>query len=124
MIGPVKSPALFPGAGRFAHLVAPARKLRPVAGRPRLRHLFGDIELVEETLCDDAISVVRLRPPVAHGAFTDLQTMDRLSLDHVGQHAGPLCVAGLTAFRSVDAADPDADLAGLRFHREGVAVSD
>src|SRR6202166_321445 len=78
MIGPVKSPALFPGAGRFAHLVAPARKLRPVAGRTRLRHLFGDIELVEETLCDDAISVVRLRPPVAHGAFTDLQAMDRL----------------------------------------------
>src|ERR1700692_4267021 len=124
MIGPVKSPALFPGAGRFAHLVAPARKLRPVAGRARLRPLFGDSELFEETLCNDAISVFRLRPPVAHCAFTDLQTMDRLSLDHVGQHAGRLSVSGLTTFRSVDTADPHADLAGLRFHRERVAVSD
>src|SRR3984957_9091422 len=124
MIGPVESPALFPGAGGLSHLVAPARELRPVPGPPRLRHLFGDIELVEETLCDAAISVVRLRPPVAHGAFTDLQAMDRLSLDHVGQHAGRLSVSGLTAFRSVDAADPHADLAGLGFHREGVAVSD
>jgi hypothetical protein len=38
--------------------------------------------------------------------------------------AGRLSVSGLTAFRSVDAADTHADLAGLGFHREGVAVSD
>jgi hypothetical protein len=36
----------------------------------------------------------------------------------------PMSVSGLTAFRSVDAADPHADLTGLGFHREGVAVSD
>src|SRR5665213_3092291 len=35
-----------------------------------------------------------------------------------------LVVAGLAAFRGIDAANPDAYATGFRFHREGVAVDD
>jgi hypothetical protein len=65
-----------------------AREFRPVAGCTRLRHFLGDIELVEKALRDDAIAAFWLRFAAAHGPLADVQTMNRLSFDHVRQHVG------------------------------------
>jgi hypothetical protein len=68
-----------------------AREFRPVAGYTRLRHFLGDIELVEKALPDDAIAAFWLRFAAAHGPLADVQTMNRLSFDHVRQHVvGPI----------------------------------
>jgi hypothetical protein len=85
-----------------------AGKLRPVAGRSGFCHLFGDVELVDKALRDDAITAVRLRLAVAHGAFADLQAVDCLALDQGRERAGGLAVTGLSAFRRIDPANPDA----------------
>jgi hypothetical protein len=114
----------FPDAGAVADLVVPAGEFRPVAGGSGFGHLFGDVELVEEALRHDPVAAVRLRPAVTRRAFANLQAVDGLALDHVRQDAGGLAVAGLTALRSVDAADPDTNLAALSFHCESVAVRD
>jgi hypothetical protein len=94
----------------------------PVARRAGPGHLFGDVDLVEEALCHDAVSAGRSGPPVADGAFTHLQAMDRLALDHARLHAGGLSVTSLPAFGCVDSADPHAYLGAIGFHGEGVAV--
>jgi len=60
--------------------------------------------------------------PSQDGAFTHLQVMDRLALDHAGQHAGGLSVTSLPAFGCVDSADPHAYLGAIGFHGEGVSV--
>jgi len=116
--------ASFPNAGVVADIVVPAGELRPVAGRSGLRHLLGDVERVEEALGDDAVSARRLRPAVTWRAFADLQAVDLLSLDHARQDTGGLAVARLSSLRSIDAADPDTNLAALSFHCESVAVRD
>jgi hypothetical protein len=80
------------------------------------------IDLVEEVLCHDAVPTGRSGPPVADGAFTHLQAMDRLALDHARQHAGGLSVTSLPALGCVDSADPHAYLGAIGFHGEGVSV--
>jgi hypothetical protein len=116
--------ASLPDAGVVTDLVVPAGELRPIAGRSGFRHFLGDVELVEEALGDDAVPAVRLRLAVTWGAFADLQAVDKLSFDHVRQDAGGLAVAWLAELRSIDAADPDTNLAALSFHCESVAVRD
>jgi hypothetical protein len=64
----------------------------------------ADIELVEETLRDDAVAVFRLRFAVAYGAFADLQAVNRLAFDHVRQDASGLAVTRLSALRCINAA--------------------
>src|SRR3954465_2775920 len=113
---------LFARAGTVADLVPAAGKFGPVARGAGPHHLFRDVDLVGEALCHDAVPAGRSGPPVADGAFTDLQAMDGLALDHARQHAGGLYVAGLPAFGGLDSADPHAYLGAIGFHGEGVSV--
>ena len=120
---PWRPEALFPRTGAVADLVMAAGKLRPVVGRSGFCHLFGDVELVDKALRDDAITAVRLFDLPSHnGAFADLQAVDCLTLDQGRERAGGLAVTGLSAFRRIDPANPDAYATGFRLHCEGVAV--
>src|SRR3954469_23254513 len=86
---------LFARAGGVADLVPAAGEFGPVARGAGPGHLLRDVDLVEEALCHDTIPTGRSGPPVADGAFTHLQAVDRLALDHARQHPGGLSVTSL-----------------------------
>src|SRR5665213_2309860 len=104
--------------------VMSAGKVRPVAGLAQSDHFGRDVLLADETLSDGPVAVCWPRSPIAWCSVANLETMNLLASDHVGERVRGGAVTGLAPFRTVDATEPDLDVLRLGSHAECITVDD
>ena len=64
----------------------PAGKVRPVAGLAQADHFGRDVLLTDEALSDGPVAARWPRSPIAWCSVADLETMNLLASDHVGEN--------------------------------------